>query len=97
MCGISLIIDSDGSLAAKGVLEPGLMQMQKFQSYRGPDSGGVVQLPWQKGSLMMGSRRLQILDPTQAADQPMQRSYGSSFFRRLEVLMKVEDAHRERE
>lgn len=76
MCGISLIIDSDGTLAAPAGLAYSLAQMQKQQHHRGPDSGGTIMLPWHSGSLSLGSRRLQILDASQAADQPMQRSYG---------------------
>ena len=75
MCGISLIIDSEGALWETNKLEPSLARMQKQQYHRGPDSGGVALRPWGQGYLGLGSRRLQILGRSQEADQPMQRQF----------------------
>ena len=77
MCGISLIIDSEGILAGKAVLEPALERMQQQQVHRGPDSGGAVLLPWARSTAALGSRRLHILGATPESDQPMERSWGS--------------------
>jgi asparagine synthase (glutamine-hydrolysing) len=77
MCGLSLIIDPEEALAAKPAPEHLLQQMQKQQEHRGPDSGGAVNLPWGRGLIALGSRRLQILGTTQEAEQPMYRSWGS--------------------
>lgn len=41
--------------------------------HRGPDAGGVVERPTASHSVVLGHRRLAILDPTAAADQPLQR------------------------
>ncbi len=75
MCGISLIIDTKTESAGSQKLELALERMQKQQQQRGPDSSGTVMLPWNEGTVAMGSRRLQILDASAFADQPMQRSW----------------------
>ncbi|WP_224999977.1 asparagine synthase (glutamine-hydrolyzing) [Cesiribacter sp. SM1] len=77
MCGLSLIIDPEEALAAKPAADSLLLQMQSRQEHRGPDSGGAVNLPWGRGLLALGSRRLQILGTTAAAEQPMHRIWGS--------------------
>jgi asparagine synthase (glutamine-hydrolysing) len=75
MCGIALILSPQAS--AGPALEAPLQRMLQQQQHRGPDSTGSSLLPWPGGQLAMGSRRLRIMDPRQAADQPMQRQLGS--------------------
>ncbi|AHM61522.1 asparagine synthetase B [Flammeovirgaceae bacterium 311] len=77
MCGLSMIIASEGAPAANAALEASLQHMQLRQQHRGPDSGGELSFPWGSSTLVLGSRRLQILGTTQEADQPMHRSWGS--------------------
>ncbi|EMR00793.1 asparagine synthase (glutamine-hydrolyzing) [Cesiribacter andamanensis] len=77
MCGIALILATDGPLAARSPLQTPLQQMLSRQQHRGPDSQGEQYLPWGSGLLAMGSNRLRILDPRPAADQPMERQLGS--------------------
>jgi asparagine synthase (glutamine-hydrolysing) len=62
MCGIAGILDG------RERVSPGLIDaMANALAHRGPD-GGRVRLV---GSLAIGHRRLSILDPTSAGDQPM--------------------------
>lgn len=75
MCGISLIIDSHLGPGEQTRLTPALAAMQQQQFQRGPDSGGALIRPWGSGYLALGSRRLQILDAGELANQPMERQW----------------------
>ncbi len=67
MCGIAGIIDyRDGA-----PLAPALDAMVRAQWHRGPDDGGAVVLPFGRGRLGLGHRRLSIIDTSAAGHQPM--------------------------
>jgi asparagine synthase (glutamine-hydrolysing) len=47
--------------------------MTERLAHRGPDAGGLVEHVTPTSSVVLGHRRLAILDPTSAADQPLRR------------------------
>jgi asparagine synthase (glutamine-hydrolysing) len=67
MCGIAGVIDLQGRFRLP---EPALFdRMVDTLARRGPDGRGV----WRTDTVAFGHRRLAILDPTSASDQPMVR------------------------
>lgn len=62
MCGIAGIWRKD----RKPILKDHLTKMLKILKHRGPDAEGI----WQKPGLALGSRRLKILDLSDAGNQP---------------------------
>ena len=64
MCGIAGIIDPESSS-----LEADILKMRDILHYRGPDSSGYI--VEEEDFLALGHRRLSILDPTPAGNQPM--------------------------
>ncbi|MEP9381732.1 asparagine synthase (glutamine-hydrolyzing) [Nocardioides sp. KR10-350] len=47
--------------------------MTERLAHRGPDAGGVVELVTPRAAMVLGHRRLSIIDPTAGADQPFCR------------------------
>jgi asparagine synthase (glutamine-hydrolysing) len=78
MCGIAgiLINPQAGTGYSRAVLATSIQKMNNAQAHRGPDGEGM----WinQTGLVGLGHRRLAIIDLTDAAKQPMQRSLFSS-------------------
>jgi asparagine synthase (glutamine-hydrolysing) len=69
MCGIAGILQLDGSLPSKEVLE----KMTRTLSHRGPDGEGF----YLEGAVGLGHRRLSIIDLSDAGRQPMGNEDGS--------------------
>ncbi len=69
MCGIAGILRTDGAPAAR----PDIERMVAALAHRGPDGSGVRC----EGPVAFGHRRLAVIDPTPAADQPMASDDGS--------------------
>lgn len=67
MCGIAGMLGTDCAFAEQAV-----RAINVFQAHRGPDDHGLVTLPCGPRSLVLGHRRLSILDLSQAGHQPMQ-------------------------
>lgn len=69
MCGIAGIVSRH-----PGDFEPAVRAMLSAMAHRGPDDQGLVALPSQAGpgTVVLGSRRLAILDRSAAAHMPMQ-------------------------
>jgi asparagine synthase (glutamine-hydrolysing) len=65
MCGICGVASIDAALPIGRCLEP----MLETIAHRGPDGFGTYREP----VVQLGHRRLSILDPTEAGDQPMER------------------------
>lgn len=63
MCGIAGIFGTEGLSDPKVTVQ----HMTDAMVHRGPDAGGV----WQSGPLLLGHRRLGIIDLQRASDQPM--------------------------
>lgn len=65
MCGIAGIVELTGRPASK----PALQELCRLLSHRGPDGSGY----WSSDNhaVLLGHRRLAILDPDRRADQPM--------------------------
>ena len=63
MCGIAGIWDRSGRPVEREALE----RMGAIQRHRGPDGAGV----WLDGEVGLANRRLAVVDPTPAGDQPM--------------------------
>jgi asparagine synthase (glutamine-hydrolysing) len=63
MCGICGIVSSDPA----GVLPAVVAGMNEAGRHRGPDDGGLLELPW----AVLGHRRLSIIDLSPAGHQPM--------------------------
>lgn len=63
MCGIAGIVHLDGSPIDTAVLQ----RMTDALTHRGPDKGGY----YNEGGVGLGSRRLKIIDLTEASSQPM--------------------------
>jgi len=70
MCGIIGIIDKSGGMDISQIIGPGLSALY----HRGPDSGGT----WSNvnDGVILGHRRLSIIDLSDRADQPMRSSDG---------------------
>lgn len=68
MCGISGILNTDGTPVQRHILE----DMNERLIHRGPDGHGV----FTDGPLGFAHRRLSIIDLTQAASQPMTAHHG---------------------
>jgi len=68
MCGIAGILTTRGEAPGAGAVRA----MVRAIGHRGPDDESVVPL----GALILGHRRLSILDPTPAGNQPMVSSDG---------------------
>lgn len=81
MCGIALLIGPAAedlqAVQEESAAQMPMQQMLDYQQHRGPNSSGQVRLPWGQHFVAMGSRRLKILDPSPAGDQPMQRQLGN--------------------
>ena len=71
MCGIVGYAGRPGALAANL-----LATMRDTLSHRGPDASGIWSAP--DGAVVLGHRRLAILDLSDAGAQPMENSRGSS-------------------
>lgn len=69
MCGIAGIWNRDGRPIEAGAIE----RMNAVQRHRGPDGEGV----WQRQGLVLGHRRLAIVDSGEGGKQPMQSRDGS--------------------
>jgi asparagine synthase (glutamine-hydrolysing) len=67
MCGIVGILSQQAEAPIRGNLKA----MVQAQFHRGPDDGGTVVLPFGRGRLGLGHRRLSILDLSAAGHQPM--------------------------
>jgi asparagine synthase (glutamine-hydrolysing) len=65
MCGIAGIWQLDGQTVERGTADRFVAAL----AHRGPD--GQTTIIDDEGRLALGHRRLTILDPTAAADQPM--------------------------
>ncbi len=63
MCGIAGIIDFSGA----PIPNPDIRKMADAIAHRGPDGEGF----WQEDGIAFAHRRLAILDPTEAANQPV--------------------------
>ncbi|HEX6701481.1 MAG TPA: asparagine synthase (glutamine-hydrolyzing), partial [Gaiellaceae bacterium] len=63
MCGIAGIWDRSAAPVAREALE----RMGEILRHRGPDGSGV----WLDGDVGLANRRLAVVDPTPAGDQPM--------------------------
>lgn len=66
MCGIAGVFSADRPAAQKAV-----RAMNRRQTHRGPDDEGLQALDVPGGTLVLGHRRLSILDLSQAGHQPM--------------------------
>ena len=71
MCGIAAIVSCGGSWDGQKIIH----NMTAIISHRGPDSSGDVSLC--DGRVVLGHRRLSILDLSELGKQPM--SYGSKY------------------
>ena len=74
MCGIHLILDKHHQSNSQH--PQALRRMLDASEHRGPDTSATLSLPYQNGSLHLGSNRLKIIDPHQRANQPMQSADG---------------------
>ena len=78
MCGIAGILNnhSSGNIDKKVELLKNIKTMTDTLAHRGPDGEGH----WvnDAGTIAIGHRRLAVIDLTDAAAQPMQRSVFSS-------------------
>lgn len=63
MCGIAGIFNYRGEQVDAGLLQ----RMTRTLAHRGPDNEGI----WHESRMGLGHRRLAILDPTPAGNQPM--------------------------
>ncbi len=72
MCGIAGIasLDLDGALPGSG--EAAVRRMTDALAHRGPDAQGV----WQGTQVVLGHRRLSIIDPEPASHQPFHSDDG---------------------
>lgn len=68
MCGIAGIFGVEGLPDPKATMA----RMTNALAHRGPDAGGV----WHEGPLVLGHRRLSIIDLQAASDQPMHSADG---------------------
>jgi len=68
MCGITGILNIDGSFVSSEVLK----KMTDAIAHRGPDGEGY----WVDGSIGLGHRRLAIIDLSEAGNQPMVSADG---------------------
>jgi len=68
MCGIAGIFGTEGLLDPKAAMQ----RMTDALHHRGPDAGGI----WQGGPVVLGHRRLSIIDRRTASDQPMHSADG---------------------
>lgn len=68
MCGIAGIWNRDGRPVSRSEIQ----RMNDLQAHRGPDGEGI----WMRPGLGLGHRRLAIIDPTAAGQQPMGTSDG---------------------
>src|SRR5271166_3423082 len=66
MCGIAGVVHGDPLRAREAVT-----RMNGAQRHRGPDDGGVTTAPFGDRTLVLGHRRLSILDLSTAGRQPM--------------------------
>ena len=73
MCGIAGLVRLKG--AAFRVDESVLVKMRDTMAHRGPDGAGA----WLSadGGIGLAHRRLAVVDPSRAADQPMANDNGS--------------------
>jgi len=67
MCGINGILSPNAA-----ALQSNISQMNKALSHRGPDDEGT----WHNGQVILGHRRLSIIDLSKAGHQPMVSSNG---------------------
>ena len=63
MCGITGLINKDGSTISSSVVE----KMTEALEHRGPDAGGV----WLSENVGIGHRRLSVIDLSDSGNQPM--------------------------
>ena len=63
MCGITGLINKDGSTISSSVVE----KMTDALEHRGPDAGGV----WLSENVGIGHRRLSVIDLSDSGNQPM--------------------------
>ena len=68
MCGLAGIFGTEGLPDPKATM----VRMTEAMLHRGPDAGGV----WQGGPVVLGHRRLSIIDLQSASDQPMHSADG---------------------
>ncbi len=69
MCGITGIVMSAGAPVERPIIE----RMTEALRHRGPDAGGVHV----EGNVALGSRRLSVIDPSSAANQPFRDEAGA--------------------
>jgi asparagine synthase (glutamine-hydrolysing) len=69
MCGIAGVIHPDYVIT-----ETAVQAMNKMQGQRGPDDEGLRRIPYADGCLVLGHRRLAIIDLSPAGRQPMEDS-----------------------
>lgn len=72
MCGIAGIASSDLDGAAPGSGEAAVRRMTDALAHRGPDAQGV----WQGTQVVLGHRRLSIIDPDPTSHQPFHSTDG---------------------
>lgn len=88
MCGISGIINTDGSAVDREML----MRMNTLIAHRGPDAEGI----FTEGTFGFGHRRLSILDLTDDGHQPMSYrgrytiTYNGEVYNYLELRAELE-------
>lgn len=91
MCGISGILDLRGRTVAPALVR----DMNVAQAHRGPDGDGVLEL----GPLVLGHRRLAIIDlspggaqPMQLADEGLAISYNGEVYNYVELRDELRQA-----
>lgn len=88
MCGIAGIVGLENAAPAPSVMAAMLRSM----AHRGPDADDS----WAEGSLVLGHRRLSILDLRPAGNQPMHREgrvivYNGEIYNYLELRAQLEE------
>ena len=66
MCGIAGVLHAEGSRAIAAV-----KAMNQAEAHRGPDDEGLAVIPVADGALVLGHKRLAIIDLSPAGHQPM--------------------------
>ncbi len=90
MCGIVGFINKDGVAAGITLIE----RMSETLRHRGPDDGAC----WTRGNVALGHRRLEVIDPTPRAAQPMRSSddryvlnYNGEIYNYRELRVRLEN------
>ena len=74
MCGIQLIVDKRNKLLSRHT--DVMQKMLQSTRHRGPDADGIYSYEQGNAKIYMGSNRLNIIDPHQRSNQPMQSADG---------------------